>query len=134
MRYCNGEKFTMSDTNKKVSYDEMQNVQLGACRQTSSLSKFGDREASVTSADCKSVASGIRGSNPWISTIFAPLVKLVITPPCHGGGQGFESPTVRQKFWPEENCLDWGTQELGSNESGTSPNRVHYIKSHLGRS
>ena len=30
---------------------------------------FGDREALVTSADCKSVASGIRGSNPWISTI-----------------------------------------------------------------
>jgi hypothetical protein len=26
---------------------------------------------------------------------YAPVVKLVITPPCHGGGQGFESPPVR---------------------------------------
>ena len=30
------------------------------------------------------------------TTDFAPVVKLVITPPCHGGGQGFESPPVRQ--------------------------------------
>ena len=39
--------------------------------------------------------------------------------------KGIVTPWDRQKFWPEENCLDWGTQELGSKESGKSPNRVH---------
>ena len=28
---------------------------------------------------------------------FGPLVELVTTPPCHGGGQGFESPTDRNE-------------------------------------
>ena len=30
--------------------------------------------------------------------IFAPLAQLVSASPCHGEGQGFESPTVRQVF------------------------------------
>ena len=30
------------------------------------------------------------GSNP-VTPIFGPVAKLVIAPPCHGGGHGFES-------------------------------------------
>ena len=33
-----------------------------------SHSKYGQRAALATAADCKSVTSGIRGSIPWLST------------------------------------------------------------------
>ena len=33
---------------------------------------------------------------PYCSHHFGPVVQLVRTPPCHGGGQGFESPSGRQ--------------------------------------
>jgi hypothetical protein len=39
---------------------------------------YGEREALVTSADCKSVASGIRGSNPWFSTKLTQSMEVVI--------------------------------------------------------
>ena len=39
---------------------------------------------------------GVKGSNPFVSTyprriMIGPVVQLVSTPPCHGGGRGFES-------------------------------------------
>ena len=30
-----------------------------------------------------------------INHFYGPVVQLVRTPPCHGGGQGFESPSGR---------------------------------------
>ena len=38
----------------------------------------------------------VAGSNPAISSRPGSVVQLVRTPPCHGGGQGFESPSSRQ--------------------------------------
>ena len=37
----------------------------------------------------------VAGPNPAISSSFGSVVQLVRTPPCHGGGQGFESPSNR---------------------------------------
>ena len=39
----------------------------------------------------------VTGSSPVVPTN-GPVVQLVRTPPCHGGGQGFESPSGRHFF------------------------------------
>ena len=46
---------------------------------------------------------GVIGSSPIVPTIFYGLVvQLVRTPPCHGGGRGFESHPGRHFFiWPD---------------------------------
>ena len=36
------------------------------------------------------------GSSPIVPTKFGPIVQLVRTPPCHGGGREFESLSGRQ--------------------------------------
>ena len=40
---------------------------------------------------------GVIGSSPIVPTtfLFGPVVQLVRTPPCHGGGRGFESHSGR---------------------------------------
>ena len=37
------------------------------------------------------------GSSPIVPTMFGPVVQLVRTLACHARGQGFESPSGRQK-------------------------------------
>ncbi len=38
------------------------------------------------------------GSSPIVSTLNGSVVQLVRTPPCHGGGRGFESHPSRVCF------------------------------------
>ncbi len=38
------------------------------------------------------------GSSPIVPTTFGLVVQLVRTPPCHGGGRGFESHSGRHKI------------------------------------
>ena len=42
--------------------------------------------------------------------IQGPVVQLVRTPPCHGGGQGFESPLGRFSVYK---CFLWGLSSAG---------------------
>ena len=57
---------------------------------------------------------------------FGPLVELVTTPPCHGGGQGFESPTDR-KHWKIGRVVDRGSLE------NCWPSRVRRFESYIFR-
>ena len=63
------------------------------------------------------------GSSPIVPTIYGPIVQLVRTPPCHGGGQGFESPSGRQVAYGTH----WRLQDASvaqSVEQGTENPRV----------
>ena len=63
------------------------------------------------------------------SNKFAPLAQLVSAPPCHGGGQGFESPTVRHDcyFAPMVELVDTLVLEASAQASEFKSRLGHHI-------